>query len=415
MKLSKYSVGVGDRFGRQGNAQLQAILQAQAAGIDVVPVWNKSCREHTIIGTHPKDVREEADAAVKKAGYQGAYHVDADHINLSNVDDFIAHSDFFTIDVAESIGQPCDAAVQKAFIERCTPYIGTLTLPGIDETFTVTREDLEAISTKFLGAVQEAGNIYRHIAEAKGAAPFITEVSMDETDEPQTPIEMFFILAAIAQEGIPAQTIAPRFSGRFNKGVNYVGDPVQFGKEFREDVAVIALATKEFDLPANLKLSVHSGSDKFAIYGPISKVLQEFNAGVHLKTAGTTWLEELIGLAEAGGEGLAMAKEVYSQAYAQSDALCAPYASVIDIDTSQLPAPDVVQGWDSDTYVKSLRHDLSCDLYNPNLRQLLHVGYKVAAKMGDTYLQALQDHEAVISRNVTTNILDRHIKPLLGS
>ena len=107
---------------------------------------------------------------------------------------------------------------------------------------------------------------------------------------------MLFILAAIAAEGIPVQTIAPKFTGRFNKGVDYVGDVAQFG-EFREDIAVIAFAVEEFGLPQNLKLSVHSGSDKFSIYGPIRESLAEFGAGVHVKTAGTTWLEELIGLA----------------------------------------------------------------------------------------------------------------------
>jgi hypothetical protein len=405
---------VGDRFGQQGPAQLAAIMQARAAGIDIVPVWNKSNREHSIIGTQPRDVRLEADAAVRTAIYDGPYFVDADHINLSNVAGFIPYSDFFTIDVAEAIGQPCAPEDLETFTQRCTPYLGALIIPGIETPITVTTTDIQTIGNTFLGAIKQAGDIYRHIAETKGDAPFIAEVSMDETDEPQSPAELFFILAAIAAEGIPAQTVAPRFSGRFNKGVDYVGDPALFEQEFRTDVAVIAQAIQEFDLPLNLKLSVHSGSDKFSIYGPIRKVLREFDAGVHLKTAGTTWLEELIGLAEAGGSGLALARHVYSQAYAKREALCAPYAAVIDIDAAQLPAPETVNGWDSDTFVRSLRHDRDCTLYNPHLRQLLHVGYKIAADMGQDYLQALTEHEAVIARNVTTNILDRHIKPLLG-
>lgn len=414
MKLAKYSMGVGDRFGRQGSAQLNAILGARATGIDVIPVWNKSFREHGIVGTQPRDVRLEADEAVRRAAYEGPYHVDADHINLRNVDIFIPYSDFFTIDVAEAIGQSCDQADLDSFIEFSTPYLGALSIPGIDTPLTVTGDDLQAIATKFLGAVKQAGTIYRHITKAKGDTPFITEVSMDETDEPQSPVELFFILAAIAQEGIPAQTIAPRFSGRFNKGVDYVGDPGQFEQEFRADVAVIRHAIEVFNLPENLKLSVHSGSDKFSIYAPIRKVLQEMDAGVHLKTAGTTWLEELIGLAEAGGSGLALAQEVYAQAYEKRDMLCAPYASVIDIDPTQLPAPETVRAWDSVTFVKSLRHDQSCEDYNPHLRQLLHVGYKIAADMGQTYLAALKEHQSSIARNVGTNILTRHIQPVFG-
>ena len=92
------------------------------------------------------------------------------------------------------------------------------------------------------------------------------------------------------------QTIAPKFTGRFNKGVDYVGDLAQFEKEFNDDLAVIAHAIAQYGLPNNLKLSVHSGSDKFSIYPIIGNALRRTGAGVHVKTAGTTWLEELIGL-----------------------------------------------------------------------------------------------------------------------
>src|SRR5207244_651086 len=103
----------------------------------------------------------------------------------------------------------------------------------------------------------------------KNGGNFITEISIDETDEPQTPPELLVILAVIADEGIPIQTIAPKFTGRFNKGVDYVGNVAQFTKEFSQDLAVIAFAVKNYSLPASLKLSVHSGSDKFSIYGPM--------------------------------------------------------------------------------------------------------------------------------------------------
>ena len=125
---------------------------------------------------------------------------------------------------------------------------------------------MERIAGKYLLAVQEAGKIYRHIAQMKGEGKFITEVSMDETDSPQTPPELLVILAALADEGIPIQTIAPKFTGRFNKGVDYVGNVGQFEKEFNDDLAVIAFAVKQYGLPGTLKLSVHSGSDKFSIY-----------------------------------------------------------------------------------------------------------------------------------------------------
>ena len=223
---------------------------------------------------------------------------------------------------------------------------------------------------------------------------------------------MLVILAALADEGIPVQTIAPKFAGRFNKGVDYVGDVGRFEREFNEDLAVIAFAVKQYGLPSTLKLSVHSGSDKFSLYGPMRRGLARFNAGLHLKTAGTTWLEEVIGLAEAGGKGLALAKEIYAGALAQADELCAPYAAVIDIDRSKLPSAGEAQGWSAEQFVAALRHDQRNPAFNPHLRQLLHVGYKIAARMGARYLEALDACEASVSRNVTENLYARHIKPL---
>src|SRR6185312_1329047 len=147
-----------------------------------------------------------------------------------------------------------------------------------------------ATAAKYLAAVIDAGRIHRKIEAAKGNDNFIPEVSMDETDSPQTPVELLIILAAIADEKIPIQTIAPKFTGRFNKGVDYVGDVPQFTKEFNEDLATIAFAVKTYGLPDNLKLSIHSGSDKFSIYKAVYDAVKKFDTGVHMKTAGTTWL-----------------------------------------------------------------------------------------------------------------------------
>jgi len=412
MILEKYSFGIGDRFGRQGKAQLQAIINSKKLGVDITPVWNKSHREHTIIGTAPASVRKEADEAVRALKWKGPYRVDADHIGPANVDLFIDSSDFFTLDVADFTGQTANETDIQTFVSRYKRYTGPLTIPGIDEKFTITTKQIETIAKKFLLAIKEAGKIYRHIEEAKGTNNFITEVSMDETDPPQTPIEMLFILAATADEGIPAQTIAPKFTGRFNKGVDYVGDITQFEKEFNQDLAVIAFAVKEFGLPKNLKLSIHSGSDKFSIYKPINKALNKFDAGLHIKTAGTTWLEEIVGLATAGGSGLAIAKQIYRQALARFDELCGPYETVIDIDKEKLPGPEIVDRWGPAEYADVLRHNQACDKYNANFRQLIHVAYKIAAEMNEDYLNALEKHEKVIAEQVTENIYQRHIKPI---
>lgn len=414
MKIGLYSFGCGDRFGRQGIAQLQTFVDARNLGLDIEPVWNKSHREHQTVGTGFSSVREEADAAVAALKWNQPYHVDADHIRLDTVDGYIPYSDFFTLDVAAQIGGAVDAETEEEFVRDMRSYSGSLSIPGIPEPISVTDELLRTVGRRYLAAVQEAGRIYRHVLNRKGDAPFITEVSIDETELPQTPEELFFILAAISREGIPVQTIAPKFFGRFNKGVDYVGDLARFEREFRDDLHVIDLAVAEFGLPENLKISVHSGSDKFSIYPIIRHATQEHGCGLHLKTAGTTWLEEIIGLAEAGGEGLQIAREVYRISFGRFDELCAPYSAVIDIDRNTLPAPDDVDTWSGQMFAQTLRHDQNEPLYNRQFRQLLHVGYKVAAEMGARYTDALEHFKDEVARQVQENILERHLKPVFG-
>lgn len=415
LKISKYTLGVGDRFAHQAAAQLQACVLAAQQGVDICPTWNKSNREHNIIGSEPTSVRAAADAAVKAAGWVKPYYVDADHIGLKTVDRFMAVSDFFTIDVADYIGKPAEASAVRAFADRHPELTGKVSIAGIDRPFDISRAEVERIAGNYLQAAQEAGKVYQYISPKKNGTPFVTEVSMDETDSPQSPPELLVILAAIADEKIPIQTLAPKFSGRFNKGVDYVGDVAQFEKEFNDDVRVIAHAIKRYGLPETLKLSVHSGSDKFSIYPAINHALKKHGCGVHVKTAGTTWLEEVIGLAEHGGEGLKLAKEIYAGALAHIDEFCAPYATVIDINRAKLPTAVEVNGWTSDQYVRAVRHNQADPLFNVSLRQLLHVGFKVAAKMGPRYLRLLEECETSVARNVTGNLFDRHIKPLLFS
>jgi len=235
---------------------------------------------------------------------------------------------------------------------------------------------------------------------------------MDETDTPQSPEELLVILLALTYSGVPLQTIAPKFTGRFNKGVDYVGDVEQLETELRLDVAVVAWVVENYGAPKNLKLSIHSGSDKFKIYPAIRRVLRETDAGLHVKTAGTTWLEELAGLAEDDGEGLEIAKEIYFTALDNRNELCAPYATVIDIDPGKLPSTDEVNVWSSEQFMQALRHDETCRGYNPSVRQLLHVAYKIAARMGERYLNMVDQCSEIISRNVTQNLYERHIQPI---
>jgi hypothetical protein len=411
--LERFSFGVGDRFAHQAKAQLRAFQLLAEKGVQVAPVWNKSNREHTFIGSHPQSVFDAARAAINAAGWSHGWHVDADHIRLETVDKFMACSDFFTIDVADSIARPAAPEALAAFVAKHPELVGEIRIAGIETPFSLSETELNRIAGKYLLAVQDAGKIYRHIAEAKGGEhKFIAEVSMDETDAPQTPPELLVILALLADEGVRLQTIAPKFTGRFNKGVDYVGDLAQFERELNDDLAVIAHAVARYGLPANLKLSVHSGSDKFSLYPIIRRALQRTGAGLHLKTAGTTWLEEMIGLSEAGGDGLKLAKEIYAHALEHIDELCGPYATVIDIDRAKLPSAATVNGWTGAQLANALRHIPSHPEFNPSVRQLIHVSFKLAAKQGQRYLDLLKANEAVVAKNVTENIYERHMVPL---
>ncbi|MEQ1825712.1 MAG: tagaturonate epimerase family protein [Pirellula sp.] len=414
--IEKYTFGIGDRFAHQAMSQLKAFELISQNGVDVVPVWNKSNREHNVVGSEPKSVADAAAKAVERLGWKKSWHVDADHIGLPTVDRFIPYCDFYTIDVAEFIDKPPAHNELISFVARHDELIGTLDFPGLSRPIEVTFQDIARTGKKYLLAVQKAAEVYRYVATRKGDDQMIVEVSIDETDSPQTPAELLVILAALSEQHIPIQTIAPKFTGRFNKGVDYVGDLAQFRAEFNDDIAVIAHAVKTYGLPKTLKLSVHSGSDKFSLYPIIREALQTTGAGIHIKTAGTTWLEEIIGLAEAGGDGLTLAKEIYAYALEHIDEFCAPYASVIDIDAKKLPDSSTVNSWTGSQMAQSIRHVQNNPYFNPHMRQLLHVSFKVAAKQGKRFTDLLVANETIVGEQVTKNLYERHLRPVfLGS
>ena len=181
LKLGKHSIGVGDRFAHQAKAQLQACVTALAGGFEVIPVWNKSNREHNLIGSEPASARQAASAAVEALAWRLPYFCDADHITLQTVDRFLDSCDFYTIDVADFIGQPAPAEEIDDFVKRHPELQGSIELEGADESFEIARESLRQTAQKYLTAVKRAGEVYRRIENARGAGSFIPEVSMDET------------------------------------------------------------------------------------------------------------------------------------------------------------------------------------------------------------------------------------------
>jgi len=405
MNLNKYSFGIGDRFGKEGNAQLRAIQEINRLGIPVVPVWNKSNREHELVGTCPADVREEADQAVNSSNWNGAYFVDADHITGDSVDRFIDSSDFFTIDCAQFIGKQPNPILKGDFLKRMrSTRIPVIRSGGTDF-------DVNEFADTYLAAIHEVKRVHEQILLKKPGG-FITEISMDEVPAAQSPLDLYFILKELYHLDIVPHTIAPKFTGTFAKGVDYEGDREIFTWEFEQDIKILKHFAEELDSDQTVKLSVHSGSDKFSIYPVIRNLIKKHNAGIHIKTAGTTWLEEVIGLARGGGEGLRISKEIYYQGISRFQELSAPYTAVLHIDPRKLPPPKEVLTWSSVHFANTLIHEQNCIDYNPHFRQLIHISYKVAAEMGSEFLDALDHYRDPVEHQVYTNLIERHLKRL---
>lgn len=408
MELPKYTFGLGDRFHKQGEALLDAMIKSNQNGLQFYPVFNKSNREHHITGTTPGDTRKAADKAIHEIGWRQPYFVDADHITLETVDSFIDSSDFFTIDVANFIGKTDDSTLND-FIRRNNHETGLMTIPGI-ESFEITTAFIKAVGEKFALAISEAAKVYNHIESLKTS--FVAEISMDEVEAPQSPIELYFILKEIAFYKLNISTIAPRFSGRFNKGIDWRGELAQFELEFEQDLLVIKHCVDQLALDPGLKLSLHSGSDKFSIYPVIGRLCKKHDAGIHIKTAGTTWLEELRGLSLAGGDSFDLAKEICMEGLNRIEELTSPYLEVIDINTRHLPNKNWVKNCSTHEFAEAIQHDPSNPNFNADLRQLMHVSYKIAAEKGERFNMAVTTKAKIISPLVTSNIFDKHIKRL---
>lgn len=406
--IGKYSFGIGDRFGHQGEAQLKAISEAGKNGFEITPVWNKSNHEYILTVSNPDDTRVSADNAVRSSGFLKPYFVDADLINLDNVDKFLSSCDYFTIDMSSYIGKRPENEDIDTFISGAMKYSGKQRVPGIKAPVIITRNVIINTAEKYLFAAIKAWEIYRRIEKVKGRGNFITEISMDKVKQPQSTAEFFLILKMLGEENIPVSTIAPGFTGRFNKGIDYSGDPEVFETEFVSRLMIIDYAISEFGLPGDLKLSLHSGSDKFSLYPIIRSVIEKYDKGIHIKTSGTTWLEEITGLAITGGEALDFVKRLYYKSLLNAESLCSPYGDLIDINISGLPGKDIVADWDSEQFASAVRHDPGNKYFNPDIRQLMHVSYQLIAAEKHEFNRLVRMSQKSVSECVFDNLYKRH-------
>ena len=271
----KPSFGFGDRLGLAGNGHVRAARKGPYA-----PVFaQQSAREIARTRRTPEETLAAAREAVQKERWGEPWGADADHLKTRG-DVFQwakAGYTFFTIDPSEEVDKPPSPEAVKMYESL---YLGTTR--ELDE-FAVTfdRESLSKAVRKYGRALDRAEQTARWIAEA--APEHEIEISVDETDEPTTPLEHLFIGLELKRRGVQIVSLAPRYVGSFEKGIDYKGCLKTFEASLRKHAA-LARACGPY------KLSVHSGSDKFALYPIIGRVCGDL---LHVKTAGTSYLEAL--------------------------------------------------------------------------------------------------------------------------
>lgn len=292
------SAGFGDRLGLATPGHVRAL---RAAAPQIAPVFaQQSIREMTRTGRGPRDVIDAATWGALAEGWRGPVGADADHLkSLADVER-CAESGYslFTIDPGghvDPLADTADAPTLRARLAHLpwtaledderglrARYLGApFEIEGgrID----VDEASLVRAAVKYGRAIAHVTAMYRHLASLRPAGSFELEVSVDETDSPTSPAEHVFVARELRRLGVRWVSLAPRFTGRFEKGVDYIGD---LGG-FRAELAVhAAIARAE----GPYKLSLHSGSDKFSLYAAFAEATRGL---AHLKTAGTSYLEAL--------------------------------------------------------------------------------------------------------------------------
>jgi hypothetical protein len=284
------SFGFGDRLGLATPGHIAAVR-----GTKFAPIFaQQSVRENARTGRTPQQVMDDAKRGVDAAHWDSLWGADADHLKtLEDIPPFVeAGYTFFTVDPGEYVDNAADIDSLEMLRQKAAGFnwdqLSALYLNQNDDQAwgSFETESLMRATVKYGKAIQHAAEMFNRLAQMKDGFDF--EVSVDETDSPTTPLEHFFIVSELTRLGVRFTSLAPRFIGRFEKGVDYLGDLNALDAELEKHAAV----TAHF---GNYKLSLHSGSDKFSVYPLIAKYWGE---RIHVKTAGTSYLEALRVLAE---------------------------------------------------------------------------------------------------------------------
>jgi hypothetical protein len=395
----KKSAGCGDRLGLATPGHVRAIRGSSMAPI----LAQQSIRENARTGRTPQEVMDDALWGVFQEGWREGFGADADHLkNTADIDSCVAAGfTFYTIDPSEHVDNEANAAlvaVLSAKVEM-TPWPELETswadtqsrfstpIDLGDFKYKMEAEDLLRAAAKYGRVVSHTVKMYRHLETVMGARPFELEMSVDESETVTTVAEHIYIANELKRLGVKWVSLAPRYVGDFEKGVDYIGDLNEFDDSFARHMAV----SKTF---GPYKLSLHSGSDKFSVYPIASRLAGEL---VHLKTAGTSYLEALRAIAEVSPE---LFREIADFARGRYPVDRASYH--VSAEVEKMPDPASL----SDDTLTSLLDDF-------HAREILHVTFGSVLHHPDfraPFFAALRGDEEVYYRMLETHF-GRHFAP----
>jgi hypothetical protein len=379
------SFGFGDRLGLATAGHIAAVR-----GTKFAPVFaQQSVRENARTGRTPRQVLDDARRAVEAAGWEAPWGADADHLKtLEDIPPFVeAGYTFFTVDPGEYVDNaadtdPPDLLERKAAGLDWEALSASYLRPNGEQAWgRFEAASLQRAAVKYGRAIRHAAEMYRRISQMRDEFDF--EVSVDETDSPTTPLEHFFIAGELTRLGVRFTSLAPRFIGRFEKGVDYIGSLAALDAEFAQHAAV----TAHF---GTYKLSLHSGSDKFSVYPLIAK---HWGDRIHVKTAGTSYLEALRVLAT-------LEPDLFNRIYTFCRECYETDRRTYHVSAQLDRLPD--------------GKDLPALLDDFHARQVLHVTYGSAlAEFGAQLKAALARHEPAYRKRIQSHF-GKHLHLLKG-
>ena len=403
------SAGLGDRLGLATPGHVRAV---RAAGGRIAPIFaQQSIREMTRTERTPQQVIDDALWGIFQEGWRSGFGADADHLKTTaDIDACIACGyTFFTIDPGDHVDNRADTAslsALRAAVEHMPPDVQPRASGLLGRSFqigghalTFDEATLFRAAAKYGRAVAYVAAMYQHLRQAAGDRPFELEVSVDETDTPTTPAEHFYFASELRRLGVNWISLAPRYVGRFEKGVDYISPDGKIGETgaFAADFAIHAAIARQL---GSYKLSLHSGSDKFSVYAIAAEATQGL---VHLKTAGTSYLEALRAVAAVAP---ALFREIYAFARERYEADRVSYHVSARLDRA--PLPDAMAEADLPTLLDQF-----------DSREILHIAFgsvltaRTATgerRFHTRLMELLRAHSERYAANLEAHFL-RHLRP----